>query len=403
MTTGPKTSLWTISESCATSATTVGLTKKPRSPIELAAGDDRRLPVDRPLEEAEHPLLLLLRDHGAHVDVVALGWVGDLHRLECLHRLGHDVVVDLLVDEDPRRRRAVLARVPVAADLDRLRDRGRVGVVEHDHRRLAAELEMDALEVRLRRAGRDQPAGLDRAGQRDEPDLRMADERVAGGNAVAGDDLEHAGGQELLRELGEAERRQRGLLGRLQDLDVAGGKRRPELPDRHHQRVVPGRDPGDDPEWLAPDDRGVALDVLAGGLALERAGGAGEEAQVVGGERHLVARDRHRLADVLRLELRQLLGVVVDHVRELQQQLHPVLRRLVAPLGERLPGGVDRALDVLGARPRHLGDHLAGRRDSAPPSSRRTPRRPTRRRRGSCTWSRTRSQGSPPLGDSARA
>ena len=221
---------------------------------------------------------------------------------------------------------------------------------------------MDALQVRLRRAGGDQPAGLDRAGQRDQPDLGVADECVAGGDAVAGDDLEHAGRQELLRQLCEAERRQRRLLGRLQDLDVAGGERGTELPDRHHQRVVPGRDPGDDPERLAPDDRGVALDVLAGGLALERAGSAGEEAQVVGREGHLVARDRHRLADVLRLELRQLLGVVVDHVGELEQQLHPVLRRLVAPLGIRLAGGLDGALDVLGARARDLGDHLAGGR-----------------------------------------
>ena len=190
----------------------------------------------------------------------------------------------------------------------------------------------------------------------------MAHERVTGREPVAGDDLQHPRRQELLRQLDEAKRRQRRLLGRLQDLDVAGRERRPELPDRHHQRVVPRCDPGDDPEWLAPDDRGVALDVLARSLALERPCGAGEEAQVVGRERHLVARDRHRLADVLRLELGQLLGVVVDHVGELQQQLHPILRRLVGPLGERLAGGLDGALDVLRARPRHLGDHLARRR-----------------------------------------
>ena len=189
----------------------------------------------------------------------------------------------------------------------------------------------------------------------------MSHERVAGGDAVARDHLQHAGRQELLRQLGEAERRQRRLLRRLQDLDVAGGERRPQLPDRHHQRVVPGRDPGDDPERLAADDRRVALDVLAGGLALERARGAGEEAEVVGRERHLVAGDRHRLADVLRLELRQLLGVVVDRVGELEQQLHPVLGRLLAPGLERLAGCLDGALDVLGTRPRYLGDDLAGR------------------------------------------
>ena len=67
---------------------------------------------------------------------------------------------------------------------------------------------------------------------------------VADRHAVAGDHVEHAGREDLLRELDEAEHRQRRLLGRLEDLDVARGERRAELPDGHHQRVVPRRDPG---------------------------------------------------------------------------------------------------------------------------------------------------------------
>ena len=126
----------------------------------------------------------------------------------------------------------------------------------------------------------------------------MLDEPLADRDAVAGHDLQHAGRDDLLRELDEAQQRQRRLLGRLEDLDVAGGERRPHLPDRHHQRVVPRADAADDPDRLAPDHRRVALDVLAGRLALEVAGGAGEEAEVVGRERHLVARRHERLADV---------------------------------------------------------------------------------------------------------
>ena len=56
---------------------------------------------------------------------------------------------------------------------------------------------------------------------------------------------------------------ERRLLGRLQHLDVAGRERRRELPDGHHQRVVPRRDPADDPERLAANHRGVAAHVLA--------------------------------------------------------------------------------------------------------------------------------------------
>ena len=324
-----------------------------------AAGHDGRLAVE-PLEEAEHALLLLLRDHRAHVDVVAVGRVADLHRLDDALGLREHVVVDRLADQNPGRRGAVLAGVPVAADLDRLGDLLRVGVVEHDHRRLAAELEVDALQG-VARVPRDQLPGLDVAGERHEPDVRMADEPVADGQSVAGDDLHDARREDLLRELHEAERRQRRLLGRLEDLDVAGGERGAELPDDHHQRVVPGRDPGDDPERLAADDRRVALDVLACGLALERAGGAGEEAQVVGRERHLVADDRHRLADVQRLELRELVRVLVEHIGELQQQLHAVLRRLLEPVGQRALRGLDGPVDVCLRRALDLGDHLAGR------------------------------------------
>ncbi len=52
---------------------------------------------------------------------------------------------------------------PKAPDRDRLLE---VDVVEHDQRRVAAELEVDPLEV-LRRERADDPAGPGRAGERD--------------------------------------------------------------------------------------------------------------------------------------------------------------------------------------------------------------------------------------------
>ena len=70
-------------------------------------------------------------------------------------------------------------------------DRLDVGVVEHDHRRLAAELEVHALE-RVGRGAGDDLAGRDVAGERDHRDIGMAHERVARVLALAGDDVEHA-------------------------------------------------------------------------------------------------------------------------------------------------------------------------------------------------------------------
>ena len=144
----------------------------------------------------------------------------------------------------------------------------------------------------------------------------MLHERLAGRDAVAGDDVEDAGGEDLGGELDEAEDRERRLLGGLQHLDVPGRERGRELPDRHHQRVVPRRDPRDDPDRLPAQERRVAAHVLARGLAVEHARRAGEEADVVGAHRHLVARVGERLADVRRLELRELLRVLVERVGE---------------------------------------------------------------------------------------
>jgi len=153
----------------------------------------------------------------------------------------------------------------------------------------------------------------------------------------------------------------RRLFGRLQHLRVPRGERGRELPDGHHQRVVPRRDPADDAERLAADHRRVPAHVLAGRLALEHAARAGEEPDVVGRDRHLVARVRQRLADVARLELREFLGVLVDQVGQLEQHLRALARRRVAPLLVRLLRGFHRAVDVRLRPARNLRDRLARR------------------------------------------
>ena len=93
--------------------------------------------------------------------------------------------------------------------------------------------------------------------------------------------LSTPGGRISLASSASRSVRERRRLGRLEDDRVAGRQRGADLPDRHQQRVVPGRDLGDDADGLAPDHRRVALEVLARGLALQAARGAGEEAQVV--------------------------------------------------------------------------------------------------------------------------
>ena len=223
---------------------------------------------------------------------------------------------------------------------------------------------MDALE-RVGRVPRDRLPGLDVAGERDEPDRRDAcTSAVADRDAVACDHVEaRPAGAPPARARTKPERRQRRLLGGLEDLDVAGRERRPQLPDGHHQRVVPGRDPRDDPERLAPDDRRVALDVLAGGLALERARGAGEEAEVVGRERHLVAA---RSTSACRRSATRAASAP-PRARRSGRRASAAARSGPSASSSTSPpsaffGRLDRALDVRGGAARHLGDRLAGRR-----------------------------------------
>ena len=312
--TGPKTSRWASSSSGRRLLHDGRLEEEAGRVRLLAAGDEPRV-VGHPVDEAGDVRALAGGVERAERRV-GVGGVAEREAAGLLGQRFDDVVVHAVGDEHAGRRRAVLAGVVVAGAGDPSGHRLEVRVVEDHDRRLAAELEVDALE-RVGGGASDPLAGLDRAGQRDHVDVGMRDQPLAG-LAGAGDDVEHALGQDLVRELGEAQRGQRRRLGRLEHDRVAGGERGTDLPDRHQQRVVPGRDLADDADRLAPDHRRVALEVLARRLALHAARGAGEEAQVVDGGGQLVGLDRgERLAGVARLELGEFVGVRLDGVGEL--------------------------------------------------------------------------------------
>ena len=155
-------------------------------------------------------------------------------------------------------------------------------------------------------------------------------------------------GRNSAGELGQLERGHGRRLGGLEHDRVAGRQRRADLPDRHHQRVVPRRDLADHADRLAADHRRVALEVLAGGLALQAARGAGEEAQVVDHRRDLVVLERlQRLAGVGRLELGDLVGVLLDRVGEPQERQRALARASCSAQPSNAPArGLDGAVDV---------------------------------------------------------
>ena len=214
---------------------------------------------------------------------------------------------------------AVLTGVPVAGDLDPLGDRGRIGVVEDDHRRLAAQLEVDALE----RVGRVRAMILPVSTSPVSETRRTSGcctIALADRHAVAGDHVQDPGGR-ISASVASWTKRSvvSGVCSAGFSTCVLPGRERGrELPDSHHQRVVPRRDPADDAQRLAAEHRRVAAPCTRRRPCPRAAGRAGEEAQccptMTG---HLVARGRQRLADVPRLELGQLLRVLVEQVGEL--------------------------------------------------------------------------------------
>src|SRR5438045_1132258 len=119
---------------------------------------------------------------------------------------------------------------------------------------------------------------------------------------------------------------------------------------------------------LPPSSRGTRLSDEAAAratslpVARTRARGAGEEAKAVGDGRDLLRPGRcERLADVLRLELGELVAVRLDRLGQLEQALAAVARRGVRPTSlESLAGSGHGAIDVLFAALWHVRDDLAG-------------------------------------------
>ena len=181
-------------------------------------------------------------------------------------------------------------------------------------------------------------------------------------------------------QLGELEDRPRRRARRLEHRAVAGGERGSHLPGRHQQREVERDDLPDDAQRLAEvvGDR-VLVDLRD--PALLAADHRREVAEVVGRQRDVGgARLADRLAVVVALGDRERLEVLLDRVGDAVQHPRALGRRGLAPRVLGGVRGVERQLDVGGARVRHLRERLAGRRASGCRGTRRWWAGPIRRR-----------------------
>ncbi len=259
-----------------------------------------------------------------------------------------ELVVDRILDVDALDRDADLARVEQAEGGGGVGGALDVGVGEHDHRVLAAELEADRGQRlgRLRHhllAGCGEPVNITKsasstsaapAGPRP-----VATPKTPSGRPAAAQHLRHH------------ERGQRRHLGRLQDHGVAGGERRDAVAEAVRQREVPGADHADQPDRLVADlelaaaahRRRRGLDLLVGEEPLRVRSPELERRDAVGevGELDLVGRAAGLAADRL------------EHALAVRDQPGAGGHQDRAALGEaqRRPGGLRRA-----RLRRHRGD-----------------------------------------------
>ena len=273
-----------------------------------------------------------LVDHRPVEDV--LGRVADRGRAQALVELGHERVVDRLVDDRRAERRAALPRRAEAAEQRALDGEVDVGVVHHDHRVLAAELEARRLQVAAAQRA-DLGADRARAGEADLVDEPLVERLLEAGEGVlAGGlhDVEHASGDAA----GVEDPRQRvaagrGVLGRLPDHRVAAQDRRDQVPGRHGDGEVAGGDDRGHADRHAEGEQLLVLHLGRHGLAVQAPALAEEEVARVDDLLDLAERLGVRLADLVGDEPRERLLVGLDQPADVGD--HPAARGR----GHRLP------------------------------------------------------------------
>ena len=117
-----------------------------------------------------------------------------------------------------------------------------VGILEHDRRRMAAELHRRALHVQAGER-RELLADGGRAGEGDLADDRMRDQILGDLRRHAVDQIDHAGRHAGIDEgADQLRRRSRRFLRRLDDDRAAGGERGRDLAHRLVDREIPRRE-----------------------------------------------------------------------------------------------------------------------------------------------------------------
>ncbi len=200
----------------------------------------------------------------------------------------------------------------------------------------------------LGRAFLNAPADLVAAGEQDHVDIRVIDQGLAC-HGVSMNQVEHAGREAGFQEqLDQALADGRGILGRFEDGRVAFEQAGAEHPQGHGKGEVPGRDDGDHAPGLAAHEGVFFWDLRGQHVADRHPAGAEDVLDHVQAFDDLGPALGDDLAALPGHQPGQLIGVALDELGQVVEQLGPVNPAGASPGRKGGAGGGDGLAGLLG-------------------------------------------------------
>mmetsp|Transcript_25564 Transcript_25564/g.31017 ORF Transcript_25564/g.31017 Transcript_25564/m.31017 type:complete len:556 (-) Transcript_25564:83-1750(-) len=248
--------------------------------------------------------------------------IPDSARLGERNSLLNELVIDILVYEQPRPGVTALAHIEEETEVGIGNSFVDVCVLAHDGSRLASQLQAHALEVGLCSSFHNVLTDLSGAGEGNLVNIPVFRNSLSCSFTVSCDDVDDTFGDTgLLDELSQLESGEWSLLGELEHNSVTGREGWGKLPRCHKQREVPGDNLAAYTDGLMESVREV-VSGSGDGLAVNLVGPAGKIPEVTDGQRHIgVAGEEDRLAVVHGFKLSKLFRITLQQICKLVEEL----------------------------------------------------------------------------------
>src|SRR6266702_321843 len=325
----------------------------------MATGGEMRSFVLAYIDVAENGFHLLLADDRTDLDVFIQS-VTEAKLFGAGHELIDEALVHAFLNNDAAGGCAALSGGAESSPECAFEREFEIGIVEHDHRILAAVFERAALEGACATLA-DDASYLARSGEGDGADQGVLHERRADLSSVSGDDVDDTGRDSGLSERAdEVKDRERRVLCGLDDAGVAGDEGREEFPGRNCHGEVPRTDHSDNTDRIA-GTHGKFVGQFAGrGQAVHAAAFSGEEVSAVDGFLSVTASFLDDLPHFAGHVAGECFLLPFEDTGRFHDDFGAAGSGNAAPLLEGSGGGFNGEVDLSGAGALENADHFAG-------------------------------------------